>query len=104
MFTLNSPQNLTIQSKPIVKIQTNINIIGTNTKLPIEVTADFTNIPTDLHEMYLQSFQYQYIGDVNVYNHIGKKSLTNKTQQKERKVNKIVDTILNSFKFVKRRK
>ena len=53
MFTLNSPQNLTIQSKPIVKIQTNINIIGTNTKLPIEVTADFTNIPTDLHEMYL---------------------------------------------------
>jgi hypothetical protein len=54
--------------------------------------------------MYLQSFQYQYIGGVNVYNHLSEKPLTNKTQQKERKVNKIVDTILNSFKFVKRRK
>jgi len=51
-----------------VTINNSIEIIGTGTELPVKVVADFSNVPTHLHGIYLKSFQYQYDKDVRVWN------------------------------------
>jgi len=84
-LTLNTNNTFTIQGSCEVTINNSIEILGTNTELPVKVVADFSNVPTHLHGIYLQSFQYQYDKDVRVWNNISppikvktKKSLLDK--------------------------
>ena len=66
-LTLDSNNSFTIQGSNEVTINNSIEILGTGTELPVKVIADFSNIPTHLHGIYLQSFQYQYDKDVRVW-------------------------------------
>ena len=66
MIEINSESKLTIKGCSKVTFYSTINIVGTNTYLDIEHVADFSGIPIELHEIYLNSFKYSVI-DNNVY-------------------------------------
>lgn len=63
-ITLNANNSLTVGSKPIVQIKNTISIAGSNTELPVQIRADFTNIPGHLHEIYLSALQSTYVKNV----------------------------------------
>jgi hypothetical protein len=59
-LTLYSTNGNLIQNlKPIVTVETALEIAGQG-ELPITITADFTDIPEDQHEMFLQAFKMMY--------------------------------------------
>lgn len=66
-ISINSENNYITNNSSKVKIKTSIEIIGSNKELPIEISADFTNIPEHLHQIYLDSFLYTYNKDINVF-------------------------------------
>ena len=66
-LTLDTNNTFTIKGSNEAIINNSIEILGTGTELPVKVIADFSNIPTYLHGIYLQSFQYQYDKDVRVW-------------------------------------
>ena len=67
MIEINSSNSLTINTKPIVRTITSIEIAGTGTELPVEVVADFSSVPTDLHGAYLEAFKYKYLPVTKVF-------------------------------------
>jgi len=71
-LTLDTNNTFTIQGSNKVTINNSIEILGTGTELPVKVIADFSNVPTHLHGIYLQSFQYQYDKDVRVWSNTSK--------------------------------
>jgi hypothetical protein len=79
-----------------VTIKSSITIAGSGTHLPIECTADFSNIPTNLHQIYFDAFKYQYAGQLNVHNNT--EPLTIEEQKREWRLNKIADIIINAIK------
>ena len=66
MISINGRGNLITKSSSKVTIKSSITIMGTGTELPIEITADFENIPPHLHQCYIQSMMSSY-GSVNTY-------------------------------------
>ena len=95
-ITINTGNNLTINVKPIVKVKNSISIIGSDNELPIEVTADFTNIPPHLHEIYLLAFKGKYVGNTRIWENTDVKMPEPKTieeKKSEWRLNKIVDII-----------
>lgn len=100
-YTLNIGNgNLTVNTKPIVNIKTSISILGTGTELPVEVVADFTDIPHHLHQLYLQSIVSKYNSDTKVYCNIKEdpEPKTIEEKKKDWRLNKIVDIIFGKFK------
>ena len=94
-LTINADNSLTINVKPIVTIETGISISGYKTELPVTITADFTNIPKDKHEVFLQSFQYYYQRGINIYdNSHTDEPKTIKEKKKEWRLNRIIDILL----------
>jgi hypothetical protein len=94
-LTITTDNNLTIDVKPTVTIKTEISISGHKTELPVTITADFTNIPKDQHEVFLQSFQYYYQRDINIYDNShtdAPKTIVEK--KKEWRLNRIIDILL----------
>jgi hypothetical protein len=88
----NDSSELTVNGKLIVK--TSITIVGSNTELPINIVADFSNIPNHLHQIYFQSLMSQYNISVNVYDNTKEDELiTTKKKNSEWGLNKIVDII-----------
>lgn len=85
-----------MQGSGKVTIKSSIKIAGSGTHLPIECTADFSNIPTDLHQVYFDAFKYQYNSQVSVHNNT--EPLTIKEQKSEWRLNRITDIILNAIK------
>jgi hypothetical protein len=79
-----------------VTIKSSIKIAGSETSLPIECTADFSDIPTHLHQIYFDAFRYQYNSQVNVHNNT--EPLTIKEQKSEWRLNRITDIILSAIK------
>jgi len=85
-ITLNTDNNIIINTNSDVTINTAIEIVGTNTELPIKIVADFSEVPKHLHEVYLNCFNYQYNKYIKTYNNtstekaeiIPKKSFLNK--------------------------
>lgn len=51
--------NLIEHSKPIVTIETEVEIAGQG-ELPIKIIADFTDIPEHKHELFFQAFKIMY--------------------------------------------
>ncbi len=93
-LTLTTDNNLTINQKPIVTIETGITIAGQKTELPVKITADFTNIPKEQHQIFLQSFQYYYQTDINIYNNSHTdEPKTIEEKKKEWRLNRIIDIL-----------
>jgi hypothetical protein len=62
----NDTSQLTMIGSTKAQINASIQIVGTNTILPIKIEADFKDIPHNLHQIYMQSMLSSY-GSVNVY-------------------------------------
>ena len=58
-----------------VEIESSMTIEGTNTRVPVKIIGDFTNIPDKLHSVYLESLIYQYHKDIKIYNSVDKESI-----------------------------
>lgn len=100
IYTDNS-NSITMKGSSKATIKTSITLMGTGTELPIEITADFKNIPPHLHQLYIQSMMSSY-GRVNVHNNTKDDEpypMTIEEQQKEWRLNKIVDIICKAITF-----
>lgn len=86
---------LTISNNSKVTILTSVNIVNTNTELPIEITADFSKIPQNLHGIYYETFIAQYKNSINVYDNVTFKEI--KKEVEKSNIDKIVDLICNSL-------
>jgi hypothetical protein len=98
-LTIKTDNSLTINVKPIVTIETGISLMGYKTELPVTITADFTNIPEDQHEVLLQLFQYNYERKINIHldlntDKVNLESKTIKEKKKGWRLNKIIDIFL----------
>lgn len=96
--------NSVFQSKIIMKgtgkvtSKSIIEIVGTNTQLEVEHTADFSKIPFEYHRIYFDSFKASLI-DSKVYNNTKEPyPMTIKEKQKDWRLNRIVDILLNRNK------
>lgn len=67
MYNINSNDNITAESSKKVYIKRSIEISDSNTILPIEIIADFSNIPDELHQIYLDTFKYIYNNDNKIF-------------------------------------
>lgn len=50
-----------------VVVELELEILGTDTSLPIIINADFNNIPVNLRQKYVGLFQEQYLKDINIH-------------------------------------
>lgn len=66
MDTDNRGRNLISMGGNKVIIKTSMAVVGSDTELPIEITANFENIPSRLHEKYIRGMMTSY-GIVNLY-------------------------------------
>ena len=89
-----TPDNgrLTMKGSTKAIIKASINIVGTNTKLPIEIIGEFKDIPTNLHQIYMQSMLASY-GSVNTYDNTNEEPKTIKEKKSEWRLNRIVELI-----------
>lgn len=85
---------LTMKSNGKLTIKTSMAIAGTDTELPIDIVADFNNIPHHLHQIYYESVVYKYYNSVNIYNNT---EPTSHIQKEKSNVDKIVDIISNAL-------
>jgi len=66
---------LSIKSTNNMVIKSSIILVGSNTILPVEIIADFSNIPNYLHFEYYQALIHQYHKDIEVYNNMGEENI-----------------------------
>ena len=96
-LTINTDSShLTMKGSGKVTIRSSITIAGSGTHLPIECTADFSNIPTHLHQVYFDAFRYQYSSQVNVHNNT--EPLTIEEQKSKWRLDRLTNIILNAIK------
>jgi len=91
LFITGDGGNLTIDVKPIVIIETGINLAGHKKELPVKITADFTDIPEHQHEVFFDAFKYYYSQNVNVYHNPYNKGIESEGSRREN----VIDRILN---------
>jgi len=60
---LTSDNSITMKGSGLVTINTHINIYGTGTKLPINIVANFNEIPKHLHQIYFECLKKQYYNE-----------------------------------------
>ena len=82
--------HLTMKGSSKATIKSSIEIVGTNSVLPIEIVGDFKDIPPHLHQIYMQSMLASY-GSVNVYNNTEPEPKTIKEQKSEWRLNRLVE-------------
>jgi len=89
--TFNS--KITLKSNCKVSSKSVIEIIGTNTQLEIEHTADFSRIPVEFHQIYLESL-HASLYDSKVFNNAKNNEPMNiKEKKRDWRLNRIVDII-----------
>ena len=59
MIELADNKKITVNAKPQVVIQSTVRIDGFGT-LPVEIVGDFTNIPEQYHELFIQGMLVAY--------------------------------------------
>jgi hypothetical protein len=89
--------HLTMKGSTKAIIKSSINIVGTNTKLPIEIVGEFKDIPQNLHQIYMQSMLASY-GSVNLHNNTESEPKTIKEQKSEWRLNRLVELIMKKIK------
>jgi hypothetical protein len=93
-LTFSTNNSLTVNVKPIAEINTGITLAGHKSELPIKITADFTNIPKEQHEIFLDTFKYFYNTEVNVYNNsYQEKPKTIEEKKRDWTINRIIDIL-----------
>ncbi len=94
----NDSSHLTMEGSTKVTIKASQTIVGTSTQLPIEITADFKDIPPHLHQLYMQSMWASY-GSVNVYNNTDddKEPMTIEEQKREWRWNRIAKLLMKAI-------
>jgi hypothetical protein len=100
MLEINSElqSKVTMKGSGKVTSKSIIEIVGTNTQLEVEHTADFSKIPVEFHQIYFDSFKASLI-DSKVYDNTKEPyPMTTKEKQREWRLNRIVDIFLNSNK------
>lgn len=84
--------HITMKGSTKATIKSSITIVGTNSVLPIEIVGEFKDIPTHLHQMYIESMLSSY-GSVNVHNNTNEEPKTIEEQKSEWRLNRIVELI-----------
>jgi hypothetical protein len=86
--------HLTIKGSTKATIKRSIEIVGTNSVLPIEIIGDFKDIPQHLHQMYIESMIASY-SSINVHDNTKEEPypMTIEQKQSEWRWNRIVDII-----------
>jgi hypothetical protein len=96
----NNSSHLTIQGNTKAIIKASINIVGTNTNLPIEIVGEFKDIPQHLHQMYMQTMMNSY-GSTTVYANTKEEEdpypMTIEEQQKEWRWNRLTKLICKAI-------
>ena len=64
--TTNGSENIMMEGSSKVTMHSSITAVGSGTELPIEITADFENIPPHLHEHYIGAMETSFRA-VNLY-------------------------------------
>jgi hypothetical protein len=96
-ISITTDNSLVINAKPIVHINTGISLVGYKSELPVTITADFTDVPKDQHEIYLQAFQYYYSKDIDIlHNPFKEKPKTIKEKKREWTINRIIDVLFKT--------
>ena len=90
IYITNDNGSLTMKGSTKAIIKSSINIVGTNTKLPIEIVGEFKDIPQNLHQLYMQSMLASY-GSVNVYDNTEPEPKTIEEQKSEWRLNRLVE-------------
>ena len=90
-ITLDS-DHITMKGSTKATIKSSITIVGTNLVLPIEIVGEFKDIPTHLHQMYIESMLASY-SSVNVHNNTNEEPKTIEEQKSEWRLNRIVELI-----------
>lgn len=94
---LESSRNIVMNLSPVVQIDTKIKFIGSEYSLPVKILADFTDVPKEYHELYLNSFQYKYSPEVNVYGSIQDQKADPKSigrQKEDSGLNRIIQLLM----------
>ena len=100
MLEINSElqSKITMKGSGKVTSKSIIEIVGTNTQLEIEHTADFSKIPFEYHQIYFDSFKASLI-DSKVYDNTKEAyPMSIKEKQSEWHLNRIVDIFRNRKK------
>ena len=94
----NDSSHLTMKGSTKVTINASQTIVGTGTTLPIQIIADFKDIPPHLHQLYMQSMWASY-GSVNVYNNTDDEPypMTIEEKQKEWRWNRLTKLLLKAI-------
>jgi len=96
-ITITTDNSLVINAKPIVQINTGVSLVGYKSELPVTITADFTGIPKDQHEVYLQAFQYYYSKDIDIlHNPFKEKPATIEEKKRDWTINRIIDILFKT--------
>lgn len=96
-ITFDSGHNLTIKSSTKAQINASITIAGTGTELPITIIGEFKDIPSHLHQMYIQAMQSSY-GSVNVYDRTkDEEPKTIREKKSEWRLNRIAEIITKAI-------
>ena len=93
-LTLDTNNSLSMKGSGKVIIKRSIVIVGSGTKLPVEITADFSKVPQELHESYYQSLVYNY-NNTDVWNNT--KQEPKEPRKEKSNIDKIVDIIKQTF-------
>lgn len=93
MITLDTDisKSLSIKGSGKVIMKSFINIIGHNSTLEIHHISDFSNIPTEYHQIYFDAFKASVV-DTTVYDNVGQPyPIKIEELQKKRWWNRIAD-------------
>lgn len=96
-ITFDSGHNLTMKGSTKAQINASITIAGTGTELPITIIGEFKDIPSHLHQMYIQAMQSSY-GSVNVYDRTkDEEPKTIREKKSEWRLNRIAEIITKAI-------
>jgi len=100
VYTLDTNNSLTMKGSTDVVINNTIEIVGTNTSLPVKVIADFSKIPQELHGMYIQALANQYDKNTVIWNNLSTKDEV--PPKKKSNLDKIIDILTNRKNWKRR--
>jgi hypothetical protein len=92
--------NLTIPLGTKAQINTCIRIIGTQTKLPITIIGEFKDIPSHLHQMYIESMLMCY-SNVDIHNNTKEEPKSIAEKKSDWRINRIADIFFGAYKNYK---
>lgn len=103
MTISNDSSHLTMKGNTKVIIKASQTIVGSGTRLPIEIVGEFKDIPPHLHQIYMNYMLASYGGNLNVYDNTNEEPKeieepkTIEEQKSEWRLNKIVKIISDAI-------